>query len=176
MWLCESRGLNTANRIPPLQFLFQPSFQTGRWKDQGGDETQEGKGETKRCGIFLCWFSIECRLGSKKASGWGKIWILFSSLPYSLFSSSLLQWTRLLQPSTICISACILVLLLITLFFPAVFQFYNIKTINQPGNHANNHQATYHTTSNLKCICNIWPANKYTNFLDTSKTTALSTS
>lgn len=43
MWLCESERLNPANHILLIQLLFLPSFQTGRWKDQGG----EGK-EKKR--------------------------------------------------------------------------------------------------------------------------------
>ena len=66
--------------------------------------------------------------------------ILISSLfSFSLFSSPP-QWTS--SHRLLFISVRVLVLLLITLFFPAVSQFYDIKTIIQPGNRANNHKAT----------------------------------
>ena len=119
-WLSESKALNPADR----KLLFLPSVQSGGWKDQGRDET-------KRCGIFLCWFSIHGRLGSEMASSRMRTdldSILISSL-FSCFSSSI-------SGEPVSSTICIPVLLLITRFFPAVFQFSNIKTINQPGDRA----------------------------------------
>jgi len=96
MWLCER--FRPANRILIVLLLFQPFFLTGRRKDEGWKETQEGIGETKRCGTFPCSFSV--RLGSLKVSGPKASWSLFSSLPFSSFPSSPLLWTHLSQTMT----------------------------------------------------------------------------
>lgn len=71
--------------------------------------------------------------------------ILISSLFSFFLFSSPLQWTS--SHWLLFISVRVLVLLLITLFFPAVSQFYDIKTITQPGNRANNHKATIYEQS-----------------------------
>lgn len=71
--------------------------------------------------------------------------ILISSLFFFFLVSSPLQWTS--SHWLLFISVHVLALLLITLFFPAVSQFYDIKTITHPGNSANNHKATIYEQS-----------------------------
>lgn len=138
---------------PSSSTPFPIVFPNWSWKDQGIDETQEGEGETMKCGIFLCWFSIQRRLGSETGLRVrnNSDPILISSLfPYPPVNPSLMFASQSCLLSHYYLKHCSSCITLIT--------------IDQPGNRAKEHKSTiWSLTSNPKDV------NKSIKFSDTFK-------
>lgn len=148
LWKIEV--LNSVNRTPSSSSSFPTSVPDGEMERSRWSETREGEGEkggveypAAEFPFGADWESNGVRPGEDSSGFYSHLF------PILRVPSSILRWTRLWRTSTIVF--VFLVLRLIIVFLPALFQIY-IQSIKQPGNGGNNQQSTIQLKSCIHLI------------------------